>query len=172
MKRGPRCYIGLGSNLDQPSERIHEAAGLIARIEGVSELRLSPLYRSPPWGNTNQPDFVNAVAECRLQFDPRTLLRELLTVEQGMGRVRGGERWGPRRIDLDLLHVDGIRLSVAAADLPAPELPALELPHPRIADRAFVLRPWLDLVDDLELPGIGSLRRLASQMDCSSLSPL
>ena len=170
MNAPARCFVGLGSNLDQPAERVREAALRIAELPTVQGLRLSPLYQSPPWGKLDQPDFVNAVAECRMALSPNAFLAQLLGVERAMGRERG-ERWGPRRIDLDLLHVDGVGQSPTKANLAA-DLPALELPHPRLAERAFVLLPWLDLVDDLELPQHGSLRQIASQVDCSKLTRL
>lgn len=168
MSEARRCYIGLGSNLNQPAARIRDAVSRIEALSAFSDCRLSSLYRSPPWGKLDQPDFVNAVMECRSALAPRTMLAELLAVERSMGRERGAERWGPRVIDLDLLHVEGEQLRDSDAD----DLPALVLPHPRVAERAFVLKPWLDLIDDIELPGFGSLRYLASQVDCSSLSRL
>ncbi|MBD8526529.1 2-amino-4-hydroxy-6-hydroxymethyldihydropteridine diphosphokinase [Pseudomarimonas arenosa] len=167
MNPAPLCYIGLGSNLDQPIERVREAAVRLAALPEVEQFQLSPLYRSAPWGKLDQPDFINAVAVLRTSLPPVQLLLQLLSVERQMGRERGAERWGPRRIDLDLLHVEGVCLRTDPADSPA-----LELPHPRIGERAFVLRPWCDLTEDLDLPGLGSLRQLANQVDCSSLSQL
>ena len=155
------AWVGLGSNLDDPPARLREALEHVAALPGVRVLRVSPFYRTPPWGLLDQPDFVNAVAELDVQLQPIALLHALLGVEQAMGRERR-QRWGPRRIDLDLLHVDGH----ACAD------DALELPHPRLGERAFVLRPWLDLQPALSLPGLGALADLAKKVDCSNLQPL
>lgn len=155
------AWVGLGSNLDDPPARLREALELIAALPGVSLRRASAFYRSPPWGRVTQPDFVNAVAELDSTLDPESLLAAMLSIERTMGRLRG-ERWGPRRIDLDLLHVEGQRR----------EDESLQLPHPRIAERAFVLRPWLDLQPDLDLPGLGRLAQLAKKVDCSILQPL
>lgn len=155
------AWVGLGSNLDDPPARLREALELIAALPGVSLRRVSAFYRSPPWGHVTQPDFVNAVAELDTALDPEPLLDAMLTIERAMGRVRG-ERWGPRRIDLDLLYVEG----------QCRDGEGLQLPHPRIAERAFVLRPWLDLQPDLDLPGQGRLAMLAKKVDCSILQPL
>ena len=155
------AWVGLGSNLDDPAERLREALEHVAALEGVAALRASPFYRAPPWGPVAQPDFVNAVAELETRLDPETLLEALLSIERRMGRERR-ERWGPRRIDLDLLHMAGETRAGAR----------LELPHPRIAERAFVLCPWRDLAPALELPGLGRIDELAKKVDCSNVQPL
>lgn len=143
-----RAYVGLGSNLDAPSARIREAARRIAAVDGVRDVRLSPLYRSAPWGGIDQPDFVNAVAELWLSLAPAALMQCLLDIEAAMGRVRDPQqRNGPRRIDLDLLLYAEQRIVS----------PFLTVPHPRLRERAFVLVPLLDLAPELELPGTGSL---------------
>lgn len=155
------AWIGLGSNLDDPPARLREAIAHIASLPGCAVLRVAPFYRSPPWGPVAQPDFVNSVVEIETSMAPLDLLEALLQVEQAMGRIREA-RWGPRRIDLDLLHVEG-----GACDSER-----LQLPHPRLAERAFVLRPWLDLQAELALPGQGRLADLAKKVDCSNLQPL
>ncbi|MCK7595442.1 2-amino-4-hydroxy-6-hydroxymethyldihydropteridine diphosphokinase [Pseudomarimonas salicorniae] len=155
------AWVGLGSNLDDPPARLREALEHIAALEGVFALRSSPFYRAPPWGPVAQPDFVNAVAEFDARLAPEPLLEALLSIERRMGRERR-ERWGPRRIDLDLLHMEG---ESRAGD-------RLELPHPRIAERAFVLCPWRDLAPTLELPGLGRIEALAKKVDCSNVQPL
>lgn len=155
------AWLGLGSNLDDPPARLREALERVDGLKGVRLLRVSPLYRSPPWGPVAQPHFVNAVAELEVVIDAETLLQALLGVEQAMGRTRH-ERWGPRRIDLDLLHMDGEQRCGER----------LQLPHPRLAERCFVLRPWLDLQPRLALPGLGLLADLAKKVDCSNLQPL
>ena len=95
------------------------------------------LYRTPPWGVLEQPPFVNAVVELDTALSPHALLDALLAIEQRAGRVRA-ERNGPRTLDLDLLHVDGVQL----------DDPRLTLPHPRMAERAFVLLPLHDIAPD------------------------
>lgn len=155
------AWVGLGSNLDHPEARIREAIEHIASLDGVVALRCAGIYRSPPWGPVPQPDFANSVAEIETPLAPAALLQALLGIERQMGRTRG-ERWGPRRIDLDLLHVEGCQC----------DSESLQLPHPRIAERAFVLVPWLDLQPGLSLPGLGRLADLAEKVDRSKLQPL
>ena len=137
------ALIGLGANLGQPSAQISTALDRLAALPGLRLLACSDFYRSPAWGDTEQPDFVNAAAAFAVQLAPIRLLRELLEVEQALGRVRNQRRWGPRRIDLDLLCF-GTRVL---------QLAALHLPHPGIGERAFVLVPLLDLAERLpQLP--------------------
>ncbi len=155
------AWIGLGSNLDDPAARLREATEQIASLAADGSLRIAGFYRSPPWGPVAQPDFVNSVVEIETTLAPLALLDALLDIERRMGRVRD-QRWGPRRIDLDLLHVQGSRCDDER----------LQLPHPRIVERAFVLRPWLDLRPALDLPGLGRLADLAKKVDCSNLQPL
>jgi 2-amino-4-hydroxy-6-hydroxymethyldihydropteridine diphosphokinase len=155
------AWIGLGSNLGDPPAQLREALDRLAAAPGVARLRSSPLYRSAPWGPIAQPEFVNAVAEVDTGLAPEALLQVLLGIELAMGRERR-ERWGPRRIDLDLLHIEGC----------THRSQVLQLPHPRLAERAFVLRPWLDLQPRLAIPGLGVLADLAKKVDCSNLQPL
>ncbi|MGH8213525.1 MAG: 2-amino-4-hydroxy-6-hydroxymethyldihydropteridine diphosphokinase, partial [Rhodanobacteraceae bacterium] len=108
------------------------------------------LYRSAPWGNIEQPEFVNAVAELDTSLEPRELLDALLAIERAAGRERKGERWGPRVLDLDLL-LHGARVL---------DEPGLTLPHPHLHERAFVLLPLNDVASDLEVPGRGLVREL------------
>ncbi len=129
-----RAYIALGANLGQPVEQLREAAKRLAAVPGVSVLRLSPIYLSDPVGLLDQPRFANAVVEIKTLLAPLELLDACQDIEQAMGRERL-VRWGPRTIDLDLLFFGDLRLS----------LPRLELPHPRWHERAFVLRPLIDL---------------------------
>lgn len=115
----------------------------------ISILRRSRIYRSPPWGVTGQPDFVNAVLELGTSLRPDELLEIMLDVEIQLGRDRSGQRWGPRRIDLDLLTYQDLVMNSKQ----------LELPHPRMHLRAFVLVPILELEPGFLIPGIGEARR-------------
>lgn len=155
-------HVGLGSNLAQPARQVAAALHRLAAWPGVSGLRASRLYRSPPWGMAAQPDFINAVASLRYHGSALSLLNGLLAIEREAGRVRGGERWGPRVLDLDLLDYGGQGI----------ELPGLSLPHPRIAQRAFVLLPLHELSPDLHLPALGAVATLAAQVDRRGVAAL
>lgn len=147
-------YVGLGSNLDQPRAQIESALAAIAALPGTAIVARSPLYATAPWGYAEQPDFVNAVVELDTALPPRELLEALLAIERAAGRDRSGERYGPRRIDLDLLlHGDAaLRES------------GLELPHPRIAQRAFVLVPLAAIAAGHEIAGLGRVDRLLAAL--------
>ena len=142
------AYVGLGANLGDREGSIRRAAELIGAR------RLSTIIETPPWGITDQPDFLNAVAELETDLGPRPLLDRLIEVERELGRVRDGKRWGPRTIDLDLL-VYGDETS---------DVPALQLPHPRLHDRLFVLVPLAELAPDLEVPGRGRVADLLTKL--------
>lgn len=116
----------------------------------TSVVAVSSLYRTPPWGRTDQPDFLNAAAELRTSHTPRGLLALCLAAEQRLHRVRS-ERWGPRLIDLDIL-LFGDRVVHEAG---------LEIPHPRLLQRAFVLVPLLEIAGPLALDGLPLWHALA-----------
>ncbi|MBY6204969.1 2-amino-4-hydroxy-6-hydroxymethyldihydropteridine diphosphokinase [Halomonas denitrificans] len=138
-----RAFVGIGSNLGGPARRVLDAIDALGRLPDTEPGRRSPLYRTAPWGETDQPDFVNAVAELRTALDPEALLDELQRLETEAGRVRDPEhRWGPRVLDLDLLWFGGLEI----------DTPRLTVPHPRMHERAFVLQPLCDLEPRLELP--------------------
>lgn len=147
-------YIGLGSNLDLPRERLLAGLDALAGLAGTLVLRVSRFYRTPPWGMTAQPDFLNAVAELDTALAPRTLVRELLALERMAGRTRDGVRWGPRRLDLDLLVHGGMRV----------DEPGCRVPHPRLGERAFVLVPLAELAPRLLVPGAGVVATLLAQL--------
>jgi 2-amino-4-hydroxy-6-hydroxymethyldihydropteridine diphosphokinase len=150
-----RAFIGLGGNLGDVRMRLESAIHAIDAVPGMRVTARSRFYRTPPWGNVSQPEFLNAAVEISTTLEPVALLDALLTIEREAGRVRDGERWGPRTLDLDLLAyadevIDDERLSV---------------PHPRIAERAFVLLPLADIAADLILPGLGRVSDLLARVD-------
>ncbi|MBU6993954.1 2-amino-4-hydroxy-6-hydroxymethyldihydropteridine diphosphokinase [Ferrovum myxofaciens] len=144
------AYIGVGSNLTDP---VHQVTSALNHLEAFPETRLvahSHLYRSPPFGHLDQPDFINAVAHIETTLDPEALLAELLSLEQAHGRVRLFAN-GPRTLDLDILMY-GTECRQNAR---------LTLPHPRLAQRSFVLLPWLDVAPEtLMVPGQGTIAKL------------
>jgi 2-amino-4-hydroxy-6-hydroxymethyldihydropteridine diphosphokinase len=144
------AYIGVGSNLEDPRAQVDRALTALARLPATRLVARSPLYQTPPFGEVAQPPFVNAVAGLLTQLAPEELLTGLRALERELGREPPRERWGPRRIDLDLLVVGAER---RATD-------TLTLPHPGIAERDFVLYPLADIAPDLEVPGLGRVSRL------------
>ncbi len=154
------AYVALGSNLDDPSVQVARAFTALAGLRGSRMVARSSLYRSRPFGPVAQPDFVNAVAGMLTTLDAATMLAELKALEERLGRDRPVVRWGPRRIDLDLLvhgntHIDE---------------PQIQVPHPGIADRAFVLTPLAEVAPDLDVPGVGRVRTLAARVDEAGMS--
>jgi 2-amino-4-hydroxy-6-hydroxymethyldihydropteridine diphosphokinase len=113
-------------------------------------------------GSVEQPDFVNAVAGMLTQLEPSQLLQQLKLLESQLGRSAPVVRWGPRRIDLDLLMHGG-----AVVDEPG-----LTLPHPGIAERAFVLVPLADVAPEVVVAGRGRVRSLLAGVDVRSLERL
>ena len=149
------AYVALGSNLDDPRAQVERAFGALAGLRQTRLVLRSSLYSSTPLGPVAQPDFVNAVAGLLTEIEPDALLAALKDLEARLGRARPVVRWGPRRIDLDLLVHGAAR---SATD-------ALQLPHPGIAERAFVLAPLAEIAPDLEVPGLGRVRELLSHVD-------
>ncbi len=148
------AYIGLGSNLENPEQQLREARAAIAKLNGVTELAMSSLYHSAPMGPSDQPDYVNAVMAVSTTLEPLQLLDALQAIEQAQGRVRSGERWGPRTLDLDLL-LYGEQII---------DLPRLNVPHPGLAQREFVLYPLAEIAPpEFNVPGHGALGDLLKQ---------
>ena len=155
------AYVALGSNLGDPQQQLLDAVQALATTPGLRLLQRSALYRTPPWGMLQQPPFVNAAVQLDSALSPHALLDALLAIEQRAGRVRGA-RNGPRTLDLDLLHVDGVQLDDAR----------LSLPHPRMAQRAFVLLPLHDIAPALQLPGYGRVDQLLAVLDTAGCERL
>ncbi|MEQ1529744.1 MAG: 2-amino-4-hydroxy-6-hydroxymethyldihydropteridine diphosphokinase [Methylococcales bacterium] len=141
------AYIGLGSNLAEPIAQIKAARRHIADLDGVQELAFSNLYQSAPMGPPDQPDYVNAVMAIATKLAPMPLLRQLQAIENAQGRVRQGERWGARTLDLDILLYGQQQIA----------LPDLVVPHTGMTERAFVLYPLNELDSELIIPGKGAL---------------
>ena len=132
-------------------------------MPGTRLVQASRLYRTPAWGVTAQPDFINAVALLDTGLSARALLEALLDIERVHGRVRvDGERWGPRTLDLDLLlHGDAII-----------DEAGLRVPHPHLHERAFALLPLLEAWPAAIIPGIGPARECAGVMAADGIEPL
>jgi len=141
-----RAYIGLGSNLGDRAGAIARALLALGATSGVRLISVSRLVETEAVGGPpGQPSYLNAVAAIDTEVEARPLLVRLKEIERDLGREPGGVRWGPRRIDLDLL-VLGEQIV---------REPDLEVPHPRIAERRFVLEPLAELDPALTIPGLG-----------------
>lgn len=160
---GAHAYVGLGSNLQDPGRQVSSALDALAGVPYSHLRRRSRLYCTPPLGPPGQPDYVNAAALLDTGLSPLELLDALQALERSRGRRGGGERWGPRTLDLDLLlFSDRIMNSER-----------LCLPHPEMHRRAFVLVPLADIAPpDLLVPGKGVLNELLQACDCSCVVPL
>jgi 2-amino-4-hydroxy-6-hydroxymethyldihydropteridine diphosphokinase len=141
---GYRVFVGLGSNLGDRAGMLNRAAREIASIGGVRIVQWSPVYETDPVGKTDQPRFLNAVGELETGLSPADLVRELLSIEERLGRTRR-ERWGPREIDLDILLYDGLVQTG----------PEVTVPHPELEHRRFVLVPFRELDPDVVHPVSG-----------------
>lgn len=153
-------FIGIGANLGDPVAQVLDAMVRLGR--DVPDTRLtgrSCLYRNPPLGPQDQPDYINAVARLETRLRPRALLAGLQAIEAACGRRRDGTRWGPRLLDLDLLL-----FGVETIDEPG-----LHVPHPGIAERDFVLFPLLELAPGLIIPGRGTVAALCQGMPGTGL---
>jgi 2-amino-4-hydroxy-6-hydroxymethyldihydropteridine diphosphokinase len=153
------AYIGLGSNLGDSCAQVRRGLSELNDIPKTRLLAHSSLYRSSPMGPADQPDFINAAAKIETGLTARELLGALQNLEAAHQRIRGGQRWGPRTLDLDLL-LYGSEI-IHEADL--------EVPHPGLTERNFVLQPLLELDADLEIPGQGSLRELVNDVPAAGL---
>ena len=154
------AYVGIGSNLGMPTQQIVKAIEFLDEIPGSRLIDCSSLYRSAPFGGIEQPDFVNAVAAMLTTLDAHEFLRCLLDLEKRQGRERGGARWGPRVLDLDLLVHGGTVL----------DEPGLTIPHPGIAERNFVLLPLREIAPELVIPGLGRVASIPVNMNEPSIS--
>ncbi|MBN9674057.1 2-amino-4-hydroxy-6-hydroxymethyldihydropteridine diphosphokinase [Roseibium aggregatum] len=135
-----RCALGLGSNLGDPKRNLDEAVRRLEESNGITVVARSSDYRTPPWGPVPQDDYLNICLVVDTTLSAHDLLKRCLEVELELGRVRD-IRWGPRIIDIDLL-IHGVAKV---------EEPDLEVPHPRMAERAFVLIPLAEIWPDAPL---------------------
>ncbi|MFG1359268.1 2-amino-4-hydroxy-6-hydroxymethyldihydropteridine diphosphokinase [Xanthobacter pseudotagetidis] len=154
-----RAYLCLGSNVGDRAEAL---GGARARLDaaGVKIRAASSLYETPPWGPVPQGPYLNQVVEVASPMGPHALLDLALGIERQLGRDRSREvRYGPRRIDIDILWFEGE--TVAEEDL--------EIPHPRLMERAFVLVPLTEIAPDFAAFGVTAKAALAG-LDVSGIS--
>ncbi|MCJ2073459.1 2-amino-4-hydroxy-6-hydroxymethyldihydropteridine diphosphokinase [Methylobacterium sp. J-030] len=137
-----RAYLGIGSNIGDMAAMLDRAVEALTATPGIRILDRSADYRTPPWGKTDQPWFLNGAVAVDTDLDPHGLLDACLNVEHDLGRVRE-ERWGPRIIDIDVLAYEGAAVDDAR----------LVLPHRYVRERAFVLVPLAEIAPDLIIGG-------------------
>lgn len=152
------AYVGLGANLGNPAAQLDAALTALGAQPQLRLLRCSRYWRSRAIGPQPQPDYCNAVCSIKTALASEVLLSILLDLEDIAGRTRE-QRWGPRVLDLDLLHVDGVHRATTR----------LTLPHPQLVHRPFVLVPLAEVEPMLVVPGIGAIASLAADCDRSEL---
>jgi 2-amino-4-hydroxy-6-hydroxymethyldihydropteridine diphosphokinase len=155
------AYIALGSNLDDPAAQVRSALRALAQLPLSTLTAHSALYRNPPVGYRDQPEFVNAVARIETGLEARALLVALLDIERAHGRARTFPN-APRTLDLDIVLYGEAVVSE----------PGLTIPHPRLAERAFVLVPLAEIAPEARVPCAGRVRDLALHVDATGLVKL
>jgi 2-amino-4-hydroxy-6-hydroxymethyldihydropteridine diphosphokinase len=150
------ALIGMGGNVGDVRATLDRAVAALCDGGDVRLLARSADYRTPPWGVTDQPAFINICLAVATTLAPRALIDRALSIERAFGRNRASEqRWGPRTLDIDIIAFDDLVL----------DEPGLTLPHPRLFERAFVLAPLAEIVPDRAIAGIkvaDALRRIGT----------
>lgn len=158
----PRALVAFGGNVGDACDTIARAIAAFCDDDNVTLRARSSDYRTPPWGVTDQPPFVNACIAVETSLSPYALLKRAHEVERAFGRDRQNEsRWGPRTLDIDIIDYDGVVL----------DDPMLTLPHPRLFERAFVLVPLAEIAPDLTIAGV-SIRKALTMLDTASIEKL
>jgi len=135
------AYLMLGSNIGEKRKNLEKAADALAKA-GNRILVRSPIYESEPWGFQHSEYFYNQLIILQTEFPPKILLLKILEIEENMGRIRNSKEYEARIIDIDIIYYDKLVLNTES----------LVIPHPRMAERRFVLKPLLDLAPDLVHP--------------------
>lgn len=156
-----RVYLALGSNLADPLHQVQAALDALAALPDTRLVATSSLYRTPPYGPPDQPDYLNAAVALDTELAPEALLDLTQRIELEQGRVRKDERWGPRTLDLDIMLFGDLTLNT----------PRLIVPHYDMHNRAFMLVTLLEIVPDIVLPDGTRARDLLSGLDSSAILP-
>lgn len=154
-----RVYLALGSNLADPLHQVQCALNALAAIPDTTLVATSSLYRTPPYGPPDQPDFLNAAVALDTRLDAESLLNHTQRIELEQGRVRKAHRWGPRTLDLDIMLFGEQTLNT----------PRLTVPHYDLHNRAFMLLPLLEIAPELCLPDGTRLAEILATLDSSSI---
>lgn len=155
-----RVYLALGSNLADPLHQVQSALNALAAIPDTMLVATSSLYRTPPYGPPDQPDFLNAAVALDTRLDAESLLNHTQRIELEQGRVRKAHRWGPRTLDLDIMLFGDQTLNT----------PRLTVPHYDMHNRAFMLLPLLEIAPELCLPDGTRLADILTTLDSSLIS--
>ena len=155
------AFIALGSNLEDPVAQVRAGLHALAFLPRTQLIAASSLYRNPPAGYRDQPDFVNAVAQIETRLAPRALLDALLAIERSHGRLRDFPN-APRTLDLDIL-IYGEEVVCETG---------LTIPHPRMLERAFVMVPLAEIAPAAVIPGAGPVAQLVTQVDATRMVKL
>ena len=137
-----RVYIALGSNLASPLTQVNAAIAALGNIPDSRIVAVSGLYRTPPLGPQDQPDYLNAAVALETSLAPEALLDHTQRIELDQGRVRKAERWGPRTLDLDIMLFGNETLAT----------PRLTVPHYDMKNRGFMLWPLFEIAPELRFP--------------------
>jgi 2-amino-4-hydroxy-6-hydroxymethyldihydropteridine diphosphokinase len=156
------AIIALGGNVGDVRATFEKAIADVCALANAVLLARSSDYQTPPWGETDQPPFINACIAIETSLAPAALLATLQRTEQAFGRDRSREkRWGPRPLDLDLIAYDDVAM----------EQPDLTLPHPRLFERAFVLVPLAEIAPDRLIAG-RDVRTALANIGCEGIARL
>ena len=151
------AYLGLGSNIGVREESLNNAIAELSGVPGIQVTKISSRYETKPYGNTNQPDFINMAVEVDTNLTPLDLLETVLGIEHELGRVRT-EIWGPRSIDIDVLLYEDLEL----------KLTDLKVPHPEMHLRSFVIDPLYEIAPKREHPTLHmTVEKIKEQLDKS-----
>ena len=143
-------FLGLGSNLGDSLHTLHLAIEALHNSAEIQLVAQSPVYRSKPLDDMDQPAYYNMVVECQTTLEAEALLDVCQAIEEQFGRIRHGQRWQPRTLDIDILAYGHHIIKNAR----------LFVPHPGIVERDFVLYPWNDIATDFQLPLLGTIASL------------
>jgi len=156
-----RVYLALGSNLADPLHQVQSALDALAAIPQSRLVACSSLYRTPPYGPADQPDYLNAAVALDTELSPEALLDHTQRIELEQGRVRKDHRWGPRTLDLDIMLFGDLTLATTR----------LTVPHYDMHNRAFMLLPLREIAPDLCLPDGTRIADLLAPLDSSAIHP-
>ncbi|WBU48607.1 2-amino-4-hydroxy-6-hydroxymethyldihydropteridine diphosphokinase [Kosakonia pseudosacchari] len=149
------AYIALGSNLASPLDQVNAAITALGEIPQSRIVAVSSLYRTPPLGPPDQPDYLNAAVALETALEPETLLDHTQGIELQQGRVRKAERWGPRTLDLDIMLFGNLTLNTER----------LTVPHYDMKNRGFMLWPLFEIAPDLHFPDGTSLQEILANLN-------